>query len=353
MKQIGVLQLPIIRATSLYLILVCLLAFASLILLPVLAPLVASFVLYALLQPYMLKLEARGMNNTVAIIILIAAVATIISVCVMVLIPLATEQFTALQQRLPKIWSNLLQITNLLAARIQQSSGFEINISSMMSEQISSLKTQGVEKLLSSAGSFVNIAMALVLIPIITFFMLKDFRGLRNRAMSWLPNRGFELAWLIYYQSSKQLQRYLRGVMIQSAIIALIASVGFYFIGLEMAFLFGSLTGLLNLIPYIGPLLAIAPPLFISLGMDELNYTLIWGIPLVVLTVQIIDNLVVVPSFIANTVNLHPLTVILGIIIFGAVFGFAGMLLAIPAMTASKIVFNGLLYGLNGADRTM
>lgn len=353
MTQSGILQLPIIRATTLYLVLVFMLAISSIILLPVLTPLVASFILYAILQPYLLKLEARGIHPTLAILILILAVAAIISLCVMVLIPLATEQLTTLQHRLPTIWSNLLQITHLLSARIEQISGLDINVANILNQHLATLKTQGTATLISSAGSFVNIAMALVLIPIITFFMLKDFRGLRNRAMAWLPNRGFELAWLIYYQSSKQLQRYLRGVMIQSAIIALLASLGFYMLGLEMAFLFGSLTGLLNLIPYIGPLLAIAPPLLISLGMDELNYTLIWGIPLVVLTVQIIDNLLVVPSFIANTVNLHPLTVILGIIIFGALLGFVGMLLAIPAMTASKIVFNGLLYGLNGADRTM
>jgi len=350
MNSIGFSHSPILRASSLYLLLVLLLVIASSILLPVLPPLVAAFILYALLQPYLLKLEARGVQSTLAIFILISGVAIFVSLCVIVIIPLATEQLSDLQQRIPTIWQNLQQILKGFAAKLENLSGIEFNADKLLNEQLSILKTEGAAKLLASAGSFVNIAMALILVPIITFFMLKDFRSLRNRAMSWLPNRGFELAWLIYHQSSKQLQRYLRGVLVQSAIIALLASIGFYFIGLEMAFLFGGLTGLLNLIPYIGPLLAIIPPLLISLGLDELNYTLILGIPLVILSVQIIDNLIVVPSFIANTVNLHPLTVILGIIIFGAMLGFAGMLLAIPAMTASKIVFNGLLYGLNGTE---
>ena len=165
--------------------------------------------------------------------------------------------------------------------------------------------------------------------------------------MNWLPNSGFELGWLIYHAVAQQLQDYLRGVLMQSIIIAIIASIGFYLIGVEMYLLFGVMTGLLNLIPYLGPLLAIIPPLIVALGSDSITMVTIIGIPVVVLSAQLIDNLFVVPTLIAQTVNLHPLVVLLGIIIFGAFFGFIGMLIAIPAMAISKIIFTSLFYGLN------
>ena len=196
-----------------------------------------------------------------------------------------------------------------------------------------------------------QVAMALFLVPLITFFLLRDYRNMRNRIIGWLPNSAFELGWLIYHAVARQLQQYLRGVMMQSGIVAAFASLGFYIGGVDMALLFGVLTGLFNLIPYVGPPLAMIPPILVTLGAPEIDSMALISIPIVVLAAQLLDNLVIVPTLIANTVNLHPLVVLLGIIIFGAVFGFVGMLIAIPAMAVSKIVFTSLVFGLSGEER--
>jgi predicted PurR-regulated permease PerM len=264
------------------------------------------------------------------------------------LVPLLLEQLSDLQARLPTIWTNVSDLINQFGARLQENAGVSFDTNSVLQSSMTKVKEWGASTILSSASTLMQIGMALFLIPLITFFLLRDYQGVRNKIMSWLPNNGFELGWLIYYKVTIQLQRYLRGVMLQSTIIALVASIGFYLIGVEMAILFGFLTGIFNLIPYVGPLLALIPPLLISLGAENFDIVVVVGIPCVILLVQLIDNLIVIPSVIASTVNLHPLIVLLGIVIFGAVFGFIGMLIAIPVMSASKIIFNALLYGLQG-----
>jgi len=209
------------------------------------------------------------------------------------------------------------------------------------------IQAWGTSTALSSAGFIVDMVVVLLLVPVVTFFLLRDYESLRNKMMGWLPNRGFELGCLIYYRVTAQLQKYIRGVLIQSGIVALITSIGFYFVGVEMAVTFGILAGLFNLIPYVGPVLAIVPPAIMLLGSGADLFSIV-GVAGVVVIAQVFDNLVTIPLFIANTVGLHALVVLLGVIVFGYFFGFVGMLIAIPALAVSKIIFMGFLKGLHG-----
>jgi predicted PurR-regulated permease PerM len=161
-----------------------------------------------------------------------------------------------------------------------------------------------------------------------------------------LPNSSFELGWLIYHRVAHQLQEYIRGIMIQSAIMSINTSIGFYLIGLDSPVLLGMVAGILNLIPYVGPLLAMVLPVLLALGHAPLELWMVGAAVGVILLAQVIDNLLVIPSVIANAVNLHPMIVIVGIIIFGNLFGFIGMVVAIPVISTGNIIFRGLLQGL-------
>jgi len=192
----------------------------------------------------------------------------------------------------------------------------------------------------------IDMTVTIILVPLFTFFLIRDYKGLRNRALDLLPNTSFELGWLIYYRVAKKLQEYIRGIMMQSGIMAIVTSIGFYFVGIESPILLGTIAGALNLIPYVGPLLAMVPPIVIALGAPAFDPVLIAAAISVIIAAQLIDNIIVVPAVIANAVNLHPITVIVGIIIFGNFFGFIGMIIAIPALATSNIILTGLRNGL-------
>ncbi len=186
----------------------------------------------------------------------------------------------------------------------------------------------GKNMLLGVPSGFVQLTVVMLLVPLFTYFLLVDYRSLRNHVMSWVGNRHFELSWLIYYRVARQLQQYVRGVLLQSLLMALMSALGFALIGLEMWMLLGALTGLLNLIPYIGPLLALGLAVFVGIAQAGPDASLLLASVLVIVFTQLVDNAVVIPAVVAEAADLHPLTVIVGVIIFGNVFGLVGMVLA-------------------------
>jgi predicted PurR-regulated permease PerM len=192
-----------------------------------------------------------------------------------------------------------------------------------------------------------------MLVPFLTYYLLRDFKNVRNRLMNWLPNSSFELGWLIYHNVAEQLKAYTRGVMLQSLIMATVCSIGFSIIGLDIPILLGSIAGILNLIPYIGPVIAIILSLLVGAAMTPFDPSILYLSVVVIIVAQIVDNVIVIPAVIANVVNLHPVQVILGIIIFGGLFGTLGVILAIPAIATAKIVYNNLYADILNESRRL
>ena len=228
---------------------------------------------------------------------------------------------------------------------------FDFNVSDILVSLLSQSSSLGNTLLVTISEQVFAITLSLILVPLLTYFILKDFKSLRNKMMNWLPNPSFELGWLIYYRVTSQLQVYIRGVMIQSFIMAVVASFGFFIIGLDIPVLIGSLAGLLNLIPYIGPLISILLAVLVASAMTPFDPSIIYMAVAVIIAAQVIDNIVVIPSVIANAVDLHPVLVIVGILIFGNLFGTIGVILAIPAMATAKIIYINLYADIYNASQ--
>ena len=337
---------PVGRALTIYLAILLFLVILVLLLKPVLIPLIMAFILFSILDPLKNRLIRSGLNTTGSITLVLLGVVAIGVICLVIGVPLILDQWEWLQTRLPTIAAQVAKILDTFGASIVSIMGMHVD-TQLGERWLTDLKSQSTDAVVSSAGIMVQSVFALVFIPLITFFLLRDYRKMRNTAMSWLPNRAYELAWLIYFRVAKKLQNYIRSVFMQSAIIAAVTITGFYFIGLDTAVLFGLLAGFLNLIPYVGPLLSMLPPMLVALGMDSPDVWMLVSIAGVVLTAQLIDNVIVIPSLIANTVDLHPMLVLLGVVVFGYFFGFIGMLIAIPSLATSKIIIKGLMKGLS------
>ena len=345
------LKQPVVRAGYFYLLIVTVLLLAAIILRPVIIPLILSFILYSQLEPLTNKLLSRGLSESTAISIILFGLIGLIILCVVLLFPMLLDQLVSLQGKLPLIWDELTSQAYNLVNVVNHKFSLGIDINSFSARLSEKVQAWGASTALSSAGMVVDVLVIILLIPIVTFFLMRDYEGVRNRIMGWLPNRSFELGCLMYYKVTEQLQKYIRGVLIQSGIVALITTIGFYFVGVDMAVTFGILAGLFNLIPYVGPVLAMIPPMLMLLGNGADIYSLV-GVAGVVLLAQLFDNLITIPVFIANTVGLHALVVLLGVIVFGYFFGFIGMLIAIPVLATSKIIFMSFLQGLHGAPVT-
>ena len=308
----------------------------------VIIPIVISFTLYAIFEPATLYLVRHNVNHSLAILIVLVFLLFFSFIAIGFALPQLIEQIGLLQAKLPGIFSNLEGFLTRYSAEFSEQIGIDLNVSEMIISTLSQSTVLGQSLLLNISNKLVGITIVLLLIPFLTYYLLKDFRSVRNRMMDWLPNSSFELGWLIYHRVSQQLQAYTRGVLMQSIIMSLVCMTGFSLIGLDIPILLGCITGILNLVPYVGPIISIVLSLLVASGMTPFDPSLLYLGVLVIVTAQIIDNVVVIPAVIANAVNLHPVQVILGIIIFGSLFGTLGVILAVPAIATAKIIFNNL-----------
>lgn len=197
----------------------------------------------------------------------------------------------------------------------------------------------GKEILGNTLLSFTDTLLNMTLIPIYMFLILLY----RTHFMKFL-NKLFKaehqnVLFDILCQIKVAVKSYLVGLMIQLVSVATLTSIGFMIAGVKYAILLGVLTGLLNLIPYLGILIAMVISMFATLtGSPDLS--MILGVIIVTIIVQLIDNNILVPLVVSSKVEINAMASIVGIIIGGAIAGIAGMFLAIPTIAILKVIFD-------------
>lgn len=319
----------------------------------ILLPVIISFTLYALLQPFTNYLVRKNVNHSLAIIIILISMLTMSILAISFALPQLFAQVAILKNKLPLMFEQFEHLISLYGQQLGDTIGVDLNVSNILTSVFSQSASLGNTLLVTISGQVFAITLSMILVPLLTYFMLKDFKSLRNRMMNWLPNSSFELGWVIYHRVTRQLQLYTHGVMIQSMIMALVASLGYALIGLDIPIVLGILTGFLNLIPYIGPLISMSLAALVAAAMTPFEASMIYLAIAVVVIAQLVDNIIVIPSIIANAVDLHPVLVILGILIFGNLFGTIGVILAIPALAAVKIIYSNLYSDIYNASKTV
>jgi predicted PurR-regulated permease PerM len=339
------IETPLVRTISLFVFIVGCAAAVAFLIQPVLFPFLLSFVLYGLLDPLCNLITRRGLPRTLAIVIALICVIVVGGAIGAILIPRLIEQFALLQTQLPNLWEALSRLSQLLE-KLMAEYGLQINAATLTRPVVTWASSWGKTALVASSNTLVSLTSNSLLIPIFTFFLLRDYRTFRNTVLASLPNSRFELGWLIYARVGRQLQSYVAGLMLQSTIMACVTSLGFALVGLDNPMLLGFLAGVLNLIPYVGPVLAMIPPVVIVLGHGAVAPWMILSGVLVIVVGQLIDNVLVIPVVLAQSVALHPLTLIVGIIVFGNFMGLMGMVVAVPILSTANILFSGLRQGL-------
>ena len=183
--------------------------------------------------------------------------------------------------------------------------------------------------LLSNAGT-------LLLAPVIGLFLLLDGAGMRKAVVAWVPNRYFEPVLVTLHKVDRQIAAYLKGAASESALVTVLLSTVLAVAGMPSALLFGCIYGVLNVIPLAGPLMGAGAGVLFSLldpaapGVGTL--LLCYG------GVYVVDAAFINPLVVGKTLNLHPLTIILGISVGGSLGGVLGMLAVVPVVAISKAV---------------
>jgi len=343
---LSLLAHPVSRATGTFLTILLLILLLLIVTWPILLTLAVSIMLYAAMSPTVNMLVRRNITPSGSVAITMAIIVPILLGTGAFLFPLITAQVHQFSLRTGSVDERLIALLSHLNVWVQAYFDFSFNPEQMAESLINNISMRARSVSISMASYFNDVAFSLLLVPLITFFLLRDFRTLRNEAMQLLPNRYFELGWLVYNSTANQLQSYVRGISIQAFIMGTICTIGFWAFGIDYAPLLGMLAALLNLIPFFGISLAKIPPILVVLLSDQPDL-LSAGLALgVVFAAQAVDSIFVMPHFIAKSANLHPLTVMLSVALAGYYFGFFGFILVVPILFSMKVMYTELLTGM-------
>jgi putative permease len=178
----------------------------------------------------------------------------------------------------------------------------------------------------------------MILVPLFTFFFLRDGRRIRSACVSLAPNRHFEMAHDLSYLVSRQLSQFVRGRVLEAIIVGLVVAGGLSLTDIRYAPMLGIFAGITNLIPYIGPIIGMIPGLLIAFADLGVGGQFWWIVILYVLIAQVlVDNFILIPILISRVSNLHPLLVFFAIIVGGKLYGVIGMIIGVPIVSVVKI----------------
>jgi len=183
----------------------------------------------------------------------------------------------------------------------------------------------------------------LLLVPFIGYFMLLEGRKFVRSILSLVPNNFYETSSNLTHQIGEQIGGYIRARLIEGIMIFIIVWLGLVFIGFPYAFVLGFFAGVVNIIPYLGPLIGMIPAVIIYFSEPQLQPLMSWWVPvLVYVAAQIIDSVLIVPFIVAKIVDQHPVAVVLSVIVGSQLFGVLGMIISIPIYSVIKVTHKAL-----------
>lgn len=311
---------------------------------------IIAWLFSVLLSPLVDFLESNGLKRGLAILIVMILILAILGFSFSLIIPGIIQTVESLTS---KLQSDVITDIN---ARVE--AFFEKNFSNAeLARNVTAKFNEIGIKLLENLGEFFknvgSIFASMIIIPFITFFLIKDSRQFKRSVISIVPNKYFELSLNILHKVENQVGKYIQGQAIDALIVGILSTIGLFIINLVFhgpipyIVFIGMLAGLANLIPYVGPVVGAIPALALAIlnNPSHLGLVLIWIVIMFVL-VQAIDNAFISPMVVSKSVNMHPLTVVAVVIIGGRIAGAIGMLFAVPFTGIIKVTVSQIIWGL-------
>ena len=318
---------------------------------PVLTPFVASALLAWLGDPVVDRLQKRGMSRNRAVGLVFTLMVLAVIVLVVILVPVIQSQVLVLAKSVP-VYMEWVVRTGL--PWLQAKTGLNVTtwldpdyLLEMLKRNwkgASGIATQVLGVVTQSGFTVLGWFANVVLIPFITFFFLRDWDKLVIRIAALVPRNRIETFAHLAKESDAVLGSFLRGQFMVMLAMGVFYAVGLWGVGLEVGVLIGVIAGLLTFIPYIGPttvLLGGSAAALIQFGdwQHLAGVLAVWGIG------QLLESYVLTPKLVGDRVGLSPVTVVFAVMTGGTLFGFLGMLLALPVASVANVLIRHLHSG--------
>lgn len=305
-------------------------------------PIIIAGVGYYLINPLVDWFQQRvNVNRLVTITIVFIVIFGLIVWGILLVIPVMQRQLTVLLNNWPDYWNYTEKFMHKSLSRSEFSAmQYPLtNINDQVSAFFKELGPIFMKTSWHSIGSIVSnvstIVIALITAPFVLFYLLKDGYKLPGYVIKLIPSRNRRSFLRILTDINKQISNYIRGQLTVAFFVAVIFSIGYSIIGMKFALLLGIASGLLNLIPYLGSLIAMIPAIVIGVFVSPL---MLLKVLIVFVVEQTLEGRVISPLVLGNTLKIHPVSIIFILLASGKLFGIAGIILGIPGYAVLKVI---------------
>ncbi len=310
--------------------------------LSVISPVFIGFVIAWLLDPLATKLSNK-MPRVIACILTYLIIFGGIILILVFTVPTLSSSVSDIVNVIPNIVDNAQDFASDLLEKLGDSNQVE-NYKNTMLEKIESVGTDFASTLPNSIWNFgkgvISGATNIILGLMIGFYLLFDFRKFQGHLLSIMPKKWHKNAKKLMSRINGKLRSYVGGVLLVMLLVFITQSIGFSLAGLKAPLLFALFCAITDVIPYIGPWIGGAPAVIVGFTIDPMVgvFCLVS-----VIVCQLLENNFYQPLIMGKTMKLHPVTIMLGLLIFNYFFGMIGMIVATPLIATIKIIFEFIM----------
>ena len=305
--------------------------------------LIFSIVLAYLFNPLVDYLEKRGLKRLYGVLTIYLGILGIILVLAFIVIPSSINEIRGLVQNMPNYFNNISSFFDNIYLRYISTLG-ELppilqGVDSIINENIyraESFLTEGIRTVVRGIVTFFTKIVSIVLTPILTLYFLVDKEMFIKRIKELIPKKYKEEVLYLSREIDVSVSQFVRGRILLAIFVGISTTIVLLLMRVDFAIVIGFITGVADIIPYIGPFLGFLPAVIFAFISSPIKA--LW-IGIIFVLIQWIENNILAPKIIGHRTGMHPLTVLLSLIIGGSLFGVLGMIFSVPMVAVIKIFY--------------
>ncbi|MBM7646401.1 putative PurR-regulated permease PerM [Scopulibacillus daqui] len=308
-------------------------------------PVLLAGVCFYLFNPIIDFLEKLRIPRILSILLLYIAIIGIIAFIIGSVIPPLKEQIQSLIKSIPYLSHEIQGIIHKVTqSKIIHKAGSSLNtdiskITKDISEYLSKYAASFSKGIVTFVGTITEVILSIIVLPFLLFYLLKDGKKLPDYIVNFLPNQTHQEAKKILSDMSHALSAYIRGQIFVAVCVGILLFIGYSIIGLNYALLLAVIAMVTNVVPYLGPFIAILPAAVLAIVTSPL---MILKLAIVWVVVHLLEGKVISPQIMGRSLHIHPITVIFVILTAGNLFGIVGIILAVPGYAVLKVIVTHL-----------
>lgn len=327
---------------------------------PMLTPFITAAILAYVLNPLVDWLSRQYITRKIpvprllAVCVVITLLVLLILALILVIAPILTRELPQLREQIPTFLTRIDNVLSPYAASAGINLQLDIaSVRKILAQQITNngetIFNSAVASAVTGGSALLEIVMIMLFVPMVLFYLLQDWQQVLDRTAQLIPRRWIDKSMRIASEVNQLLAQYLRGQLLVMGILSVYYSVALAIGGMEMALPIGIITGLLVFIPYVGFGLGLGLALISALLQFD-GYTGLVIVGIVYGFGQFLESFYLTPHLVGDRIGLHPLVVIFALMAFGQLFGFTGILLALPASAIMSVVIKHLYQSYQGSS---